>query len=190
MRLRYLLPVANVFATVALVLVPLSRYSPNYTDAHGQEIGCHDNCPPLPSLFGIDSISFARGVNLPTAPFGFLLFQIAWDHGDHFPSLFWQGMAYGLAGVLPWLFVGRALEDLFKWRRGRMARVQALDFMFSVATALVSILWAVASVKSSNSSNWWMWVCITVWTLIGCSTLLMRAMQVVYEGTANKIKPS
>ena len=187
MRFRYVLPIVGAFAAIAFVLVPLRGYSPNYKGADGKEIVCHDNCRQLPSLFGIDSISFAKSMNLPATPLCFLLLQIWWDHSHHFPSAFWQGMAYGFAGVLLWFFVGRAVDDVFSWRRAKTPpSIHVSDLVFSTSAALVPTLFAVAIAKPFDNAGWWMFASITVWILIGWSTVIMRAMQLVRASSCQR----
>jgi hypothetical protein len=123
MRLRYLLPAAEIAVSVAFVFVPLWSFLPNYRvkGPDGREIVCHDNCPPLLSLCGIDPVTFAWEVNRPAVVVVLLILSAKWDSSqdghDYFYDPVWRGAGFGLSGIIVWFFVGRFFDDLITWRR-------------------------------------------------------------------------
>src|SRR6266446_9285545 len=151
MRLRYLLPALEIVVCLAFVFVPLWRYLPYYwpKEPDGTETVCHDNCPPLPALFGIDPVTFAKGINLPTAPAVLLVLLAKWDYShdghNYFQDPVWQGVGFALSGMIVWFFVGRFFDDLILWRKTRVwPRIRILDLIFVLLTSAVATMQTIA----------------------------------------------
>jgi hypothetical protein len=168
MRFRYVLPAVELLVSAALVWVPLWGYVPYYRGPDGKEIVCHDNCPPLPNFHRIDSVTFAKGINLPDAIVVFPMLMIIWDHSEHYPSAFLEGTGYSVFGIAVWFFVGRFVDDVVEWHRAkRRPNLRITDLVFFLAAALVATLAAVEVGKAYDRAGAWFIVTIGVWILIG-----------------------
>src|SRR6267378_2951766 len=148
MRLRYILPAIEIAASVAFVFIPLYRYLPlnRAKGLDGKEIHWGDG-PPLPRFLGIDPVTFAKGINLPTVPVVLLVLSAKWDYShdghDYFHDPVWQGVGFAIPGIVVWYFAGRFCEELITWRRTKLRpRIFILDFTFCLVASGVATMTA------------------------------------------------
>jgi hypothetical protein len=193
MQLRYLLPTVEIVTSIVFVVIPLWRYLPNYRPRgpDGVEIVCHDNCPPLPRVIGIDPVTFGRGVSLPAAPVVLLICSAKWDYShdghDYFHDPVWQGIGFALAGIVVWFFLGRLIECLISWRRTRTWQAfRAPDLIFALITAVVATIAAnsLRGLREAQFSqiSWlaaWAWIVFwdLLWLLVGYSAVMLGALR-------------
>jgi len=189
MRLRYLLPAIELLASVCLVIVPLWHYSATCctvrTSTGEQRIVWHDNPPKLPSLFGIDAVTFAKGVNLPAAPIVLPIllvnYQYRNDSRDWLHDPVWNGIGFALSGVAVWFFVGRFIDDVLgEHAVGSAGRV--FDLLFASTTALTATMtlftpWSTSGLPDREKI--WFGVWIFLWAAAGYSGMVIRAIQFV-----------
>jgi hypothetical protein len=196
MRFRYVLPAIEIASSVAFLFIPLYRYLPSYRPRgpDGTEIVCHDNCPPLPSLYGIDPVKFARGVNLPAVVVVLSILSAKWDHGqdghDYFHDPVWQGVGFALSGIVVWFFVGRFFDDLIVWSGTRVRpRIRILDLIFVLTTSVVATVTAIAILGPHRvaqlSGLLWLALWNIFWILIGYSGLTLRVFQLIQTKREN-----
>jgi hypothetical protein len=187
MRLRYLLPTVEMVISIVFVFIPLWRYLPNYRrrGPDGVEIVCHDNCPPLPRVLGIDPVTFGKGVSLPAAPFVLLICSAKWDYShdghDYFHDPVWQGTGFALAGIAVWFFLGRLIEYFISWRRTRTWQAfRAPDLIFALITAVVATISATLILKlrplPAPALKTWLVLWSTFWLAVGYSGVIMGAI--------------
>jgi hypothetical protein len=182
-------------ASVAFVIVPLRVYLPHYRPKgpDGAEIICHDNCPPLPGLWGIDPVAFGRGVSLPAQPVVLVMLSATWDYSrdghDYFHDPVWQATGFAVSGIVVWFLLGRFLDDFLAWRRtSARPRFRIVDLIFAMTAAAVATITTTGAVIAFRDFQFvpfparaWVVFWDISWAFFGYSGTTLCALQWVHK---------
>jgi|SRR5271170_4721956 hypothetical protein len=176
MRWKVLLPVLQTIAMVLIVWAPWNRkaHEVDIVLPDGREIKGWTLIP------GLDAFEWAEGVNLPTVVVVTPL-EFAIRKAGALPSLKVTFYGVWLVGLLCWYMVGRFVDDLILWRRGRkLPRKHTGDLAFALLVAPSAALPAIAfndrDARVPVLAAWG-----TVWIAIASAVLLFRLAQIIQQ---------
>lgn len=179
MRFKFVLPLLQTIAMLVILWVP---WAPG---AHKFDIVLRDGrefkgWTIVPDLLAFDTVAWAEGVNLPALPI-VAPFEYAVRRADHLPNYLAKFFGLWLIGLLCWYMVGRLLDDVLSWRRGRfLPKKHSVDLVFALMAAPSAYIVAAAAIFGGTDvpglKAWGI-----VWVVVMTATLIFRLLQVIRQ---------
>jgi hypothetical protein len=183
MRLRFGLPLLQ---TIAMFLILWAPWSP---ETHKFDIVLRDgteirgwNVLPGPDQ---NTIGWAQGINLPALP-AEIPIDLAYEKFQQLPELNLRFFSFWFFGALSWYMIGRAAEDIVKWRQTALRPPHWFDLLFAVEALVLAVpSFLILTLDHSGNDLRVLTVWSAIWVALASLALGLRLFQRVKASRKN-----